>query len=244
MRNLGFSLVVAIVLLFGMSFATAHAQESSLNEYYPLGENDSWTYATKIISEEETRDTLHTRKVEGIENVDGVDAKRIAYGWSDKDVVETYYIIEDAEGLKISKIIRGNEIEKTFTPPACIFPFNIREKKQFSFDSEFTSKNLDPNNPMVENSKCSVNIYYDGQEDVVVPAGEFLDCMKLTKASTISFLNGKISEIKDITWLAKGVGVVKENVEIIKSFEGVTEIRRNEGYNLVSATINGKGLGE
>jgi hypothetical protein len=226
------SIFLLLISLFPTSVFT---QSDDLREYYPLQEGNSWIYEQITLSEEKMETTTEEVRIEGKENVNGVETKKMIY----KQNEESYYLAEDAEGVKVYKIIHV-KVSEIHTPPVIILPFRIEEEREHKFENSYTE--YDNQNNINITGKQNIEIRYEGREDVVVPAGEFRDCIKISMLISFKDSKGGFGKISEVMWLAKGIGVVRktdENFEYIRNniFPVKTE------YKLKSAVIDNKNYG-
>jgi Protein of unknown function (DUF3386) len=201
--------------------AAASAQPINLQEYYPTGEGDSWTYQFHTYQTDgQVNYATKTFTIKGeLEMPDGTKAKRLIdqKGW--------YYILR----IEADKYLHyGEEEDKgliTNDPP---FEFyNARN----AFGKLYQNVHK-----ISDGTARGTEVVFDGYESVSTPAGEFKDCLK----STFKYINPGGSTFTSITWLAKGVGPVKKEFMIYSPKAGQTLRFDRE---LISAKIAGKQVG-
>lgn len=210
-----------LTLALAGAAASASAQQINLQEYYPTGEGDSWTYQFHTYQPDgQVNYTTKTFTIKGeLDMPDGTKAKRLVdqKGW--------YYILR-IEGDRY--LHYGEEEDKgliTNDPP---FEF---------YNSRNTFGKLYQNvHKISDGSARGTEVVFDGYESVSTPAGEFKDCLK----STFKYINPGGSTFTSITWLAKGVGPVKKEFMIYSPKAGQTLRFDRE---LISANIGGKAVG-
>ncbi len=249
MKRANLSLIVCFFLLLFV-FPDSFALNINLNEYYPLNIADYWLYKKKVVEDKGVMELTEKVAVEEDDSLEGQALKTLKYTWLNNSDEMLEYIGVDEEGVKIYKTKEGDSVT-FYNPAALLFPSTILEKK--------CSMNLKTEEYLIVDGKTKEgepedygdekwNIEYEGRENITVPAGEFIDCIKLK----VSFYGeyqekGRINATM-IIWFAKGVGKVKQLSEfVVDSKEAIFEVF-NEEYELAYAKIGenfyGKNLEE
>ena len=122
-----------------------------------------------------------------------------------------------------------------------LFP-NISEGEQVSISTKIS---VYPANEDKEEYTELCTIKLEAVEDVKVPAGTFSGCLKFSSVSDMTQENGSQYFKNDtVTWLAPGVGVVKElNISTEGNTEEGKELTNVFFSELVSAIVEGKRIG-
>jgi len=217
------SLMIALALVNG--FSRIRAQENTravdLREYYPLSDGNTWTYQYKSFQADgQVFYRLTTRTVSGEIKLGEKDsAKKLI------DDQGTYYLVSvDSQRLRFYGENEGQG-EVRYTPPYTFVDVSYLPGKSYSQPHV-----LSQGEPVYS------EVTYYGIESTHVPAGSFKDCLKVrfqyTKPSGASFTI--------TSYLAKGVGVVKEIYEI---FSPVAEQTLRSEIELLHGTVNRQRIG-
>ncbi len=198
-------------------------------EYFPLGKEDSWTYSDGS--------STYLYSILGTEELKGIRAVRRGISTLDYDT-----LVCDAKGLW-----EYGESRRLHSAPVPISPANVklgtwRDSTNFEVDA------------MVSNRYTFL-----GTEDVTVYAGTFKDCLKFQLVYTVGAERTLAEEAEDeeydedddededeeeededeerytFFWLARGVGIVKQ--QEVRGEEVETE-------ELIRATVGGKSYGD
>ena len=213
------SMLLPFVLMGAATMAPA--QSINLQEYFPTGEGDSWTYQFHNYQPDgQVNYTTKTFTIKGeVEMPDGTKARKLIdqRGW--------YYILR----IEADKYLHyGEEEDKglvTNDPP---FEFyNTRN----AFGKTYQNAHK-----ISDGSVRGSEVVFDGYESISTQAGEFKDCLR----ATFRYINPGGSTFTSITWLAKGIGPVKKEFMIYSPKAGQTLRFDRE---LISATIGGKPVG-
>ncbi len=189
-----------------------------LREYYPLQEGNTWLYQYKTYRPDgQVQYKLKSQTVAGEFKVsDSLSATKLVEdnGWF-------YLVSVDATHYRMFGESETRGLE-TITPP-------------FTFmDVSYVPGNIyrAPHTPSEGAPMFSEATYY-GLESVNVPAGSFKNCLK----TLFKFTTESGQTFSTITYLAKGVGVVKKEFSIFSPAAGQT-IRSEQ--ELIHATMGGK----
>jgi hypothetical protein len=189
------------------------------NDYFPMGQGDTWTYYDLA------RQKNETHLISGTETVNGVDATKMIVG------EDTYLLFDIYNGtLRIHKIyfldaIAGCGWSQIVLNPAVIMipaELSIGVKNTFSTTTKYTNCK-----GASASQTTTLEVTLEAVEDVTVPAGTFEDCLKYNfKVASIFNPQGQTENTDQTWWMAEGVG----NVKTIEN--GRTE-------ELISATVGG-----
>ncbi|MFH1127840.1 MAG: hypothetical protein V1699_00305 [Candidatus Omnitrophota bacterium] len=223
MRFLRYGIFVFIVTLLFCSYA--HSGES-LMDYYPLKNGNIWIYEKEggIIIKEEA-----------IVGGDGCSLETtVKIVCSDG----SYRCLSvDSEGVKSHKEF-GAYDTVIYPEPLMLFPFDIEDKKSYKGKQKYL---VQEDNASLEGLN-SYEIQFVGKEDVVVPAGEFADCIKILETS--SWEEGETyGADKVFYWLARGIGIVKkvsDGLEYGDSGRQSSSYSTYEELKLTRAIVDGK----
>lgn len=230
------------VLILGMSsivISIASALAYNLEEYYPLRQGNTWEYAVtgKGGSGKEKNE------IKGGEMIDGREAIKMLF----PDDGDYAYLNFDSEGLKIYKYFdkddEGDDDKYIiYNPPATIFPSvekgQVREYStswtEYVISGEKRGEGIDAR-----------RIVLESVENIEVPAGEFIDCLKFSVTYNKKWPGGAYENSDCDIWLAPGIGKVKEFCMYAeREAETDTEESSFKTYKLISAVINGNRIGK
>ncbi len=219
-RTSGQALPLAAVLLLLVAPALT-ASDLDLTEYYPLQDGNTWTYQFRSFQPDgQIRYSLKTQTVAGeMELEDGTVAKKLLdqRGWYYVLTVEPDRYLHYGEHEDKGLILND--------PPFTFFDTRFAYGKPYSFAHLIS-----------DGSARGSEVVLDGFESIRVPAGEFKNCLK----STFKYINPNGSTFSSITYLAKGVGVVRKEFAIYSPKAGQTLRFDRE---LIHATIAGQKVG-
>lgn len=147
------------------------------------------------------------------------------------------YLIIDAEGVREYK--KFNEGEWTvFNPPKTLFPADMKVGESRDYVQE--AERFNSQDEKFEQQMQRRKVLLERIEDVIVPAGEFKDCLKFVIVTKCSTINSN-EEINCSIWWARGAGKIKQ---VWFSTEYNTETKERSVSNglceLSSAVIDGK----
>lgn len=195
-------------------------------EYYPLAQEDTWTYRE---TEEDGEIDYDTKIVRGTETIDGVVATKVLSG-SDKYELRTV----DSNGITLYKeyeVENGGWVQMVFNPPLNLLPAEVSIGTKKTINSTMNHTNSEGE---TGTETISGETTVEGIENVTVPAGTFNDCLKIKIKVTLT--SPEETEIEEITmFFAKGVGMVKEISQETEPDEPV----ETDVSELVSATVGG-----
>lgn len=214
-----------------------------LQEYYPLNENNNWTYLSMITGEGKSDFSKRTIQVTSKEMVGDAETAKLIYSDDENECLAV-----DSEGAKRYKFFSEDSYE-IFKPSLMLYPNNLQvgESKEYSFSSEHIRHKI--NTPEdIENKderEGTMNVTLEAIEDIKVPAGQFSECLRF---SSVFKWKGKetedFAEERYTTWLAKNVGTVKEVCDVAEyDQDSAGEEKFTESFELISATVNGNSFG-
>ncbi|MEJ2084298.1 MAG: DUF3386 family protein [Acidobacteriota bacterium] len=213
-------LVAAVVAIVAVQPAIA-ADEIDLTEYYPLQDGNAWTYQFRAFQPDgQINYSLKTYTVAGdVELENGTVVKKLEdqRGW--------YYLLTVEPDRYLHWGEHENHGQITNDPPFSFFDTSFAYGKEYSFAHLIS-----------DGSARGTRVVFNGFESIRVPAGEFKNCLK----STFEYINPNGSTFTSITYLAKGVGVVRKEFAIYSPKAGQTLRFDRE---LIHATVNGQKVG-
>lgn len=211
-------------------------------EYFPLGQGDTWTTKETYSEDGEIGEDTETLLIAGTEKIKGVLAvKRVEV--DDNPAEVDYSLWTNVGGIKFYKDydidfdddVPNEEIE-TYNPPLMYLPARISIGTRYAFKTTMTYKRIP--GPTVS-VKISGNAIIEGLDNIEVPAGRFVDCIRVKFFIDSSIKKMNFIRYQETTvWLAKGVGVVYEEGYEISNGNG--EISESVWVKqLLSATVGG-----
>ncbi|MBL7197171.1 MAG: hypothetical protein ISS47_03645 [Candidatus Omnitrophica bacterium] len=227
MISLKFYQSLIFLSLISLPFAL-YAQEDDLREYYPLKEGNIWVYEKR----EGNELSLEKLEINGREYVNNVETTKIIYDDGDYECVAV-----NSEGVKLYKFVAsdGSSYE-LLTPPEVILPLNVGPTKRYKYVFSDYDNNGNPN--LDTSGETLLEINFVGREDVIVPAGKFLNCIRVLKTFTETDREGNFAEEKRTIWFAEGVGKVKEIIEELGYEPGKGTYTYIKKFELKSAIVN------
>lgn len=237
MRLTKYLLPVAVIFMV-MAFISCTYKP---NEYFPLNEGDEWTYLYTLDIVGGPNDGLHISTpietfVLGKELVNGMQTIKVG-GEPPNDEYFCWRI--DLQGLKLCKLYRSmTNRYRIFKPPIVLFPsmFNEGDVCKRSSSSSIHSADDDT---VVERLAGDTTVTFESVEDVIVTAGTFEDCPKISFFGTYDKESGGTYESSYTTWYAKNAGMVKETMFEKSSYLVGEDIEVTATLELISATVNG-----
>lgn len=233
MKSFKINLFLMLLILINLFFVL-YAQGEDLSEYYPLKEANIWEYEV----EQEGATNVGKVKIDKKEYVNNVETAVFIY--SEDDEEEGYeYIGMDSEGIKLYKEFDIDDKRfLLYAPPKILLPFNTKATQKY----EYSYSGYDNEGNLVTDlsGKGNIEIKFEAEEDVVVAAEKFPNCIRILRSNFWNHNNGSFAKEKSIIWFAKGVGKVKEISEEIgfDAEEGRTYTDIEE-YELKEAVVNG-----
>ncbi len=222
-----------IITLVALAFAIAGAgsmtgvhgrlsEEEVLNlsDYYPLGIGDNWTYQVKQYRAD--GEIFHRLRTQFVTGQTKIGEKTMVKKLMD-DRGRYFLLSVDGGRLRIHGENEGRG-EVKFTPPYTMLDTARAPGKTYAMA-----------HLIGEEPVSSEGTFY-GVESVGAPAGAFRDCLKLRLQITKP--SGATTTIT--SYLAKGVGIVKETYEI---FSPAAEQSVRQEIELLHGTVGGKKIG-
>jgi hypothetical protein len=168
----------------------------SSQEYYPLEQGRSWTY-------QRSDGGQLVLTVAGAQQVCGQTCIRL----NGSDGSSTYWI-NDATGIWMTRYVQPDTSYTDFCPPMKIAPPQLYLGTQ-SLDSFNDAGVFVPPGIQVASVDGWSQFTAKGLEDVTVPAGTFLDCIRATYTFSYTASDGSYAVRTEETWYSEGVGIVK-----------------------------------
>ncbi|MCI0388106.1 MAG: DUF3386 domain-containing protein [Acidobacteria bacterium] len=192
----------------------------NLADYYPLGIGDNWTYQVKQYRAD--GEIVHRLRTQSVIGETKIGEKTLVKKLMD-DRGKYLLLSVDERRLRVHGENEGRG-EVKFTPPYTMLDTGRAPGKTYAMAH------------LIGDEPVSSDGTYYGVESVAAPAGAFRDCLKLRLQITKS--SGATTTIT--SFLAKGVGVVKETYEI---FSPAAEQTVHHEIELLHGTVNGKKIG-
>lgn len=213
---------------------------NKVSEYFPVDEGNKWTYKTSISYGKEPLEGDTTIIVNNKELLEGSEVYPLELNRLNEKTI-AYYSFDD-EAIYIHKVFDGN-MYTLFSPAIkikLILPDQENTEKQQVILSKI--KIFEANGGLKGEGVCKIEVQFEGFENIVVPAGSFENCLKVS-FSIITQTNASAS-VKQTMWLAKGIGEVKEEKHqtinmLTADFQNKT-IESDVKMELKSAEIKGQ----
>jgi len=184
--------------------------------YYPHKEGDTWDFQVKVADNVKLDLTF---KVAGHEKVNGVDCI-IMEGRANGQLVQKEFLeVSDKGVIAHKREMHGGKLIISLSPPEPMYKFPLEKNKKWTWKGKLNDK-----------LEGDFEFAVLDEEEVEVPAGKF----KAFKVEMKGSASDK-SSVQVIRWIAKDVGVVKE-----ESSPGGMQFTAV----LKSYTIDGKTYGE
>jgi hypothetical protein len=194
-------------------------------DYWPMAQGNSWTYSTSNWG-------TYTLTIDGTEDVCGRPSLRLL----DTGGTVTYWI-NDETGLSMTRYVDTDTTYADYCPAMKMAPAQVYPGSQSlnSFDATYYSPGGIPYSTLKGWSSFVVK----GLEDVSVPAGTFLNCMRATwNYSYTNLSDGSFGMRTEETWHAPGVGIVKRVKSEMYGWGGMVFFSDNRIDLLVSYTVS------
>ncbi|MBL6964010.1 MAG: DUF3386 family protein [Bacteroidetes bacterium] len=219
--NLFKQLTRLAVLSTVMILATASGRSIDLRDYYPLEDGNKWTYQFRAFQPDgQIKYSIKEYTVTGdleLENGEIVKKLEDHRGW--------YYLLTIEKDRYLHWGEHENKGLVTNDPPFSFYDTGFTYGKKYAFAHAIS-----------DGSARGTEVVFNGYESIRTSAGEFKNCLK----STFTYINPNGSTFESVTWLAKGVGVVKKEFAIFSPKAGQTLRFDRE---LIHANINGQKVG-
>jgi hypothetical protein len=194
----------------------------TMSEYFPLGQGDTWTYR-------EEDEELTVKTISGTEKINGVDAAKMI----DED--GDYQLWTNSNGLVWYKEYDADDIpgcgweQLIFNPPINASGPVVFVGSTYASNTTLTETDCTGSSAT---SSLSYEFSIEGIENVTVPAGTFINCLKIKGNLTV---NGSTQTSEMTIWLAKGLGEVK-SINISKQNGSIVNTWT---IDLVNAVVGG-----
>lgn len=227
MKRIRNTFLFALVCTLAATLCTFHSfaqqERASINmaAYYPLATGNAWTYQVKQYrADGQIAYRLRTQNVEGEVKLDD---KTVAKKLMD-DRGKYYLVAVDDRRFRVFGENDGKG-EIKYSPAYTVLDTAYTPGKAYATPHTVSDGN-----------KVSSEATFYGVESVYTPAGAFKDCLK------VRFQQARPSgaTMTITSYLAKGIGIVKESYEFFSP--AAEQTLRNE-IELMHATIGGKKLG-
>jgi len=210
-----------IIFTILMAFTLLSARSEDLRKYYPLDDGNTWTYQFRAFQPDgQIKYSIKKYTVTGdleLENGQIVKKLEDQKGW--------YYLLTVDKDRYLHWGEHENRGLVTNDPPFSFYNTGFTYGKEYAFAHAIS-----------DGSARGTKVVFNGYESIRTAAGEFKNCLK----STFTYINPNGSTFESITWLAKGVGVVKKEFSIFSPKAGQTLRFDRE---LIHATVHGKKIG-
>jgi hypothetical protein len=210
-----------IIFTILMAFTLLSARSEDLRKYYPLDDGNTWTYQFRAFQPDgQIKYSIKKYTVTGdleLENGQIVKKLEDQKGW--------YYLLTVDKDRYLHWGEHENRGLVTNDPPFSFYDTGFTYGKEYAFAHAIS-----------DGSARGTKVVFNGYESIRTAAGEFKNCLK----STFTYINPNGSTFESITWLAKGVGVVKKEFSIFSPKAGQTLRFDRE---LIHATVHGKKIG-
>lgn len=219
-----------------------------LQQYFPMGQQDSWVYSLteRVASQEAVKEgTIITVGfvVSGEEAVSMSGPARMFFKYSDGEQNE-YSISKDSEGLKATKFVEEGDQNSVFDPPVLLLPAKFNEGETVEYSGVVTYAD---SNGEKKKAKIKREFSLGGIEDIETKAGMFKECYRLSIKEVFDDEKEEIKSNLYTIWLSSEVGKVKEVVKtsISRLTDGEYKEFASEEttMELEKATVNGKSFG-
>jgi hypothetical protein len=145
------------------------------------------------------------------------------------------------DGLELIKLEEEDSYE-VYDPPFLIYP-NTEEGEVKNVSLKVK---VFPDDEENKEYSCNLSVKLESIEDVEVPAGKFLGCLKFSSVVDFSNMDGSnYLKISTTSWLASAVGLVKEDsVRTSGNNSTGEETTESSQSELLSAVVDGYFIGE
>lgn len=233
-----FTLCLCIFAVFNTALMAQDAYEAS--KYFPLDINSKWTYEiSKIQGEKSTAGDLVVSLVSG-DKLDGKDVY-LFKSFLNGDAFDTLYYVLDEGGIYVYKVISHDGSSVVFSPPNRSPFLDIVQAGQ-KYTTSTPAEIYSPVTASTIDGRLELEWTIEGVEDVVVPAGRFEDCLKISSSSVFN-TETSITITTQTRWFALGVGKVKEDYVVTSQGLNIEGGELYAKIELKEATIKGMHIG-
>jgi len=192
------AVLVTGVLVLALLAHQSHAYD--LAEYYPLTQGFLWQYRETEDGHQEYR----TEYIEGYEEVQGVTTvKRL-----ELDGEYECLLFDPVQGLLEYKDCEPWWGYELYDPPLNYLPAQMDVGETHSGSS--TATMFDPSGQPAGTATIDYSVTLEGVESIRVSAGYFYECLRFSITDSWDSGEQGKEEGQGTSWLAKGVGLVKE----------------------------------
>lgn len=212
------AIVMATAIFAWLPGSTAQESKPNLREYYPLADGNTWTYQVKQFrADGQTAYRLRTQTVAGDAKLGGpAVAKKLI-----DDRGRYYLLAVDERAFRVyGENSGGGEVK--VTPPYTLYETTHAPGRVYK--AQHTPS---------EGDAVTAETTFLGVESVQTPAGAFKDCLKLRFHS----IKPSGATLTTTSYLAKGIGVVKETYEV---FSPAAEQSLRSEIELMHGVVNGR----
>lgn len=228
-RDLDGTPITIEITLVPVTPPTPPVEMYDVSDYFPLGLGDTWTYLKNDIAYE-------TDTVSGTETIDSVVATKV-------EADDGYYLLWtlDSNGLRRYKMYdvysSGGWEQEIYDPPITFLPAEVSIGTVYPYS---TTLYYSDSEGFSTTGTASGSMSVVGLESVTVPAGAFVDCVKIGIIENYTYSGSFYSETnKGTLWVAKGVGYVRLTMTEIDFENGEPVQIDTNDYKLLSATVGG-----
>ena len=243
MKKMILAVLINLCFLVTCSYA-----DYDLQQYFPMGQQDSWVYSLteRVASQEAVKEgtTITIEFVVSGEETESMSGPaRMLIKYSDGEQNE-YAIGKDSEGLKVTKSKEEGDQDSVFDPPLLLLPTKINEGETVVYLGVVTYSD---SNGEKKKEKIKREFSLDGVEDVETKAGTFKECSRLSVKEVLDDEKGEMKTNLYTIWLSTEVGKVKEVIKTSLSRLTDGEFKEFSSeettVELEKATVNGKSFG-
>lgn len=227
-------ILIIFIFFISLSNASLKAEERyDISRYFPMDVGNEWVYVYKIYSTERGGVSEGGTRVSSIQSKQILNGREIYLLQLEQDKKSIFYHSLGKEGVYLHKIAYEDECI-VFSPPILLFPDTFEFNQELKVSSSV--RVYDSNGALTDEGIINGEVIVEGIEDITVPAGRFKDCLR-TSFSLTRQLRTNLKTMTNTSWLAQGVGKVREKQTVTVYAEKETDCKEIE---LKRATIKGK----
>ena len=198
-----------VFILLSLIYGCSEQSQS----YFPLDKNKSWYYNGRLVSSADDEKIRRVVSIAKDREIQGADTKvqRTLVG-------NEHYYREDDRGIhRIGYMQKGKEQPVLYETERYLFRYPLEQNK--TWDDTLNTISLRSGGPrgITVNEQIPVTASLVSLNDSVeVPAGTFKNCLRVEKQGEIIITEGRyqylpnaLIKIKEVSWYAAGVGLVK-----------------------------------
>ncbi len=235
-------LIVVALIFIGMAFLRANVSAYDMAEYYPLNQEDKWTYL--VTGMFPMPPMLVTIVINGTELVNGVETIKSETRMP-LSLSEVYSCIAmDSEGTKMYKDygVGGFGTFRIYDPPLIFMPDQADLGESYQWSSSYSEYSIDAGT-LINTGTVSATFSIESVEDVTVPVGTFEDCLKISMSDTYQSSDGGTIGMYHTAWFAHNFRDIKHDVTVKMSSLGEENIDFTMTMELIRATVDGVDYG-